>query len=115
MFHGKPASWYGSPKGEMMCGNVGNPKPCSRGAVTASGAIFDPAVPSLAIAIPRGLRLKIRLIYVKTVDSACTAVWLTDKKNERYMEKQPWDMSRGLKKLLNSKHGDNLYICEETV
>lgn len=110
LFHGKATTIYG--KGELMCGES-TPQACSRGATTASGAEFDPNVPMVAIAIPKRLKMRPRVIWVKSAWSRCIAVLLLDKKNPKHAEKTPWDITPKLAKMLQVVSHDKLYLCEE--
>ena len=109
---GKRADVYGT--GEVYCGNIGYPKPCSKGAVTASGAVFDPNVPSIALSLPRSFKVRPTLIWLKTKQSPCTPIWLTDKKNWKHSAGRPWDVSPAASNLLKFKGTRGyLYLCKE--
>lgn len=97
---GLGATTYGW--GEMMCGDVGKARPCNEEAITASGTPLKDDLPIVALSMPtnRILRkahtIKISLDGGKT----CRRVLLADKKNERFAETKPWDLTpAALKKL----------------
>lgn len=110
---GKRADVYGV--GELSCGDVDSPRTCSRGAITASGAVFDPTLPSIAISLPKRMRIRPTLIWVKTLSSPCSPIWLTDKKHPRHVVTRPWDVSPAAAKVLKFKGTrDILHICKES-
>ena len=110
---GKRSDVYGI-SNELYCGDVGKPQACSKGATTASGAGFDPDLPSVALALPRGFKIRPTLIWVKTLQSKCQAIWLTDKKNPKHSKHRPWDISVAAAKLLGFKGTrDTLHLCNE--
>ena len=90
-----PATTYGW--GERMCGDVGNPKPCLRGAVTASGETFRPhRVPSAAVPAPTNKRLRASWIHLKLAgvpDAPCVRIRLNDKANPRWIGQRGFDLS----------------------
>lgn len=54
-----PATTYGH--GEHMCGDPGKPRPCTYGAVTASGRPFRPSEPMVAVHVPPEVTHRVRL------------------------------------------------------
>lgn len=93
--HDKTATTYGW--GEMMCGDVGKARSCSEGAITASGQVFDPELPTAAIAAPFNLRMpKTGVeVYMKVEGGECTKILVNDKKNPRFIGKKPFDLTPG--------------------
>jgi hypothetical protein len=83
--------------GEKMCGDVGKPRPCTRGAVTASGEPFRPhRVPSAAVPAPTTKRIQPRWIGLRlqgVPDAPCVAVRLNDKANPRWIGQRGLDLS----------------------
>ena len=96
---GKGASTYGY--GESLCGDYGQQgKPCNAEARTASGILLKEHLPIVAIAIKEGRRLpKGITLRVRINEGPCIKVLLADKKNERYKETQPWDVTPAVLKL----------------
>lgn len=111
--NGRITDIYG--KGELKCGDPGKAVPCSKGAITASGAVFDPTVPSVALSLPKYLRLRPRLIHIKTKHSDCITIWLLDKKHPRYMPNRPWDITPAAAKLLNTTGKAKIFLCTPKV
>lgn len=102
--------------GETMCGDVGRPRPCSHGAVTASGDIFDPSIPSIAIAAPAHFRLKPTKIFLRVGDGPCKPVLLLDKMNPRYMGIRGFDLTPAAVELLTGTPAtaywsDIVHVC----
>jgi hypothetical protein len=79
--------------GELMCGDIGKARKCSKGAVTASGVVFDPSVPMVAIAAPIKLRLRAEYIGLRVPGGTCQRVLLADKMNPRYIGKRGFDLN----------------------
>lgn len=83
--------------GEHMCGDVGNPKPCQRGAITASGEPFLPhRVPSAAVPAPANKRLRGSWIHLRlqgVPDAPCVKIRLNDKANPRWIGTRGFDLS----------------------
>lgn len=88
--------------GEGFCGDVGKPRRCEYGAITASGEIFDPSLPSAAIAAPFTFRLTARTVYLKVPGGQCHPIRLTDKMNPRYMGQRGFDLSPAAVALLTN-------------
>jgi hypothetical protein len=112
--NGMLATTYGH--GEWNCGDVGNPKPCAHGAVTASGETFDPGKPSAAIAAPADFVLDGRYIFIRTAISKCVKVRLNDKMNERYIGERGFDLTPEAVRLLTNADptpywSDAVYLC----
>jgi hypothetical protein len=96
-----PSTTYGY--GEIMCGDVGKPRRCSDGAVTASGLVFDTKVPQVALALPARMRLKSRRIKLRLPGGKCQTVTLADKMNERYIGVRGFDLNPAALELLTGK------------
>lgn len=83
--------------GEMMCGDIGKPRSCTEGAVTASGQPFRPVVvPSAAIPAPTRMPLKARFINLRlkgVPNAPCIRIILNDKANPRWIGKRGFDLS----------------------
>ncbi len=98
---GLTATTYGH--GELMCGDVGKPRACKVGAITASGEPFDPSLPTAAIAAPFTYRLQARTVYLKVPGGQCRPIRLTDKMNPRYIGKRGFDLSPKAVQLLTNE------------
>jgi hypothetical protein len=90
---GLTATTYGY--GEKNCSDVGTPKPCVSGAVTASGEVFKPnQIPSVAMAAPHRLKMVGRWIRIKLAGPyPCKSVRLNDKMNGRWISVRGFDLS----------------------
>ncbi len=86
--------------GEFMCGDVGKPRPCEKGAITASGVEFDPTKPMAAIAAPFNMVLKAQVIGLRVEGGKCKRIHLVDKMNPRYIGKRGFDLSPAAVRLL---------------
>lgn len=113
---GKTATVYGF--GEKMCGDVGKARRCSKGAVTASGQPFDPAMPTAAIAIPAKYKMppegmKVGLMFE---GGQCTEILINDKKHPRFMNSKPIDLSVGAVRAMGGnptkRFSDKVFLCE---
>lgn len=95
------ATTYGY--GEGNCGDPETPRKCTKGAITASGQVFDPDLPTAALPTARSTRIKPFKAYLKAKNgSTCAWILINDKKNWRYVG-QPYgglDMSPGALKAL---------------
>jgi hypothetical protein len=96
-----PSTTYGY--GEIMCGDVGQPRACSKGAVTASGLPFNTAVPQVALAMPTDMRIKARKIRLRIAGGKCQWVMLADKMNERWIGARGFDLNPAAQALLTGK------------
>lgn len=90
---GLPASTYGF--GELACGDVGKPRMCVAGAITASGEVFDPGIPSAALAAPARLVLRGQWVWLRLADGPfrCVRVRLNDKMNPRWIGRRGFDLT----------------------
>lgn len=89
---GKGASTYGY--NESLCGEQGKPVKCNAKAQTASGLFLEPHLPIVALSMKEGRRLpKGIYLRVRINEGPCIKVLLADKKNPRYKETQPWDVT----------------------
>ena len=87
--------------GEMNCGDIGTPRSCSLGAITASGEPFDPTLPTAAVAAPTNLRGLAVDVWLQIGDGPCIKIRVNDKMNPRYIGKRAFDLSpEALKQLL---------------
>ena len=105
--------------GEMMCGDIGKPVPCDKNATTASGQPFDPELPTAAIAAPTRLRMPSGgfEVYLKVEGGECAKILVNDKKNPRFIDKKPWDLTKGALEALGvdaTRHwSGKVFICKE--
>lgn len=91
--------------GEMMCGDTDKPQVCSKGAITASGVPFEPDKPTIAVPMPANMRLRAPLsvsLYSEALGE-CVQMWLTDKKNAKFIGNGGLDLSPGALKALGIK------------
>lgn len=79
--------------GEENCGDYGLPRPCSKGAVTASGEVFDPDLPTAAIFAPRSLKMRAVDVHMQVENGPCIRIRVNDKGNQRYIGKRGFDLS----------------------
>lgn len=112
---GLPATTYGF--GEHFCGDVGKPVPCAYGAVTASGEVFDPSLPTAAIAAPFTLLLKPTLVRLRIPGGKCRAIRITDKMNPRWIGKRGFDLTPAAVRLLTEgeshpKWSSKVEVCK---
>jgi len=97
-----PATTYGY--GEPFCGDIGNPKPCLKGAITASGEVFDPEIPTAAVPAPTGFKLSKPInIWVRLPDQTCVKVRINDKSNPRWIADRGLDLSPKAVELLTGE------------
>ena len=89
--------------GELFCGDYNKPQPCSKGAVTASGQVFDPDLPTAAVAAPRNLRMRPVVVGMRVPGGRCVAILVNDKMSERWINKRGFDLSRGALRALGVK------------
>lgn len=87
------SSTYGY--GERMCGDIGTPRPCSEGAITASGEPFDPQEVSGAVFAPKRLRMAVYYVRMRIGDGPCILVKINDKGNPRYIGRRGFDLTPG--------------------
>lgn len=87
--------------GEIMCGDIDNPKECSKGALTASGEVFDPNMPTMAVFSPTKMRMGSIVIYVKLRKvGKCEYIRVNDKGNPRYIGSRGFDLTPAAVRLL---------------
>lgn len=79
--------------GESMCGDIGQPRPCDTGAITASGERFNPSEITAAVPAPKAKRIFTKTIYIKNHEGDCIPVKINDKKNPRYIGKGGLDLT----------------------
>ena len=119
--NGLLATTYGW--GEKNCGDIGKAVSCSKGAVTASGDLFDPEVANAAMALPtnirmvKGLRLPLRIMHADGSYGTCHWMPVNDKMNPRYIGVRGWDLSPAAVNLLTGgkahrKWSGKVQICE---
>lgn len=92
------ATTYGH--GEMMCGDIGKPRPCILGEPTASGEPFDPSIPTAAIAAPTAFRLKATIVRLRIPGGQCQPIRINDKMNPRYIGVRGFDLTPAAVELL---------------
>lgn len=89
---------------ELMCGDIGKPKKCSKGAVTASGEVFDPMLPTAAIFSPTELRMWKRATVVPVRTSGrCKFIRINDKGAPKYIGKRGFDLTPASVRLLGGR------------
>lgn len=81
--------------GEYNCCDVGEPCPCSKGAITASGETFDPEEPSAAVPAPSNVRMRPTSVYLRYNNGPCVRVRINDKANPRWIGNRGLDLSKG--------------------
>lgn len=86
--------------GEKYCGDIGKPVACEYGAITASGEIFDPSLPSAAIAAPSNLPLKPTTVRLRVKGGKCHAIRITDKMHPRWIGLRGFDLTPASVQLL---------------
>jgi hypothetical protein len=86
-----PASVYGL--GETFCGGTGTPRPCSKGAITASGETFDPSAVTAAVFLPAHFLARPHFIYVRVPKGPCVRLWVNDKGNPRFAGQRGLDVT----------------------
>ena len=82
--------------GEKMCGDIGRPRACIDGAVTASGQPFKPSIPSAAVPAPTNRRIQPTILYLKlkgVPNAPCVGIVLNDKANPRWIGQRGLDLS----------------------
>jgi hypothetical protein len=98
---GLQATTYGH--AELACGDIHAPVPCTHGAVTASGELFDPGLATVAIALPTRTRLRAADIWLRVGDGRCHRVRLNDKMNPRWIGVRGFDLTPRAVELLTGK------------
>lgn len=103
--------------GNMFCGDVGKPAPCSKGAITASGEVFDPDIPTMAVFAPSKYIIRSTVIPVRLNNNECKFIRVNDKGNPRYIKKRGFDLTPASVKLLGGESSEywsgKLYLCLE--
>lgn len=89
--------------GESNCGDPGKARPCSFGAITASGEVFDPNEISAAVPAPKNLRIHKTYIYVKNHRGFCIKLKINDKKHWRYIGNSGFDLTPAAVKAITGK------------
>lgn len=92
--------------GEHNCGDIGRPRICATGAITASGVPFVISVPQAAIAAPTKMRLGASVVWLRLGDDQhgpCHPVALVDKMNPRYIGVRGFDLNPAAQSLLTGK------------
>ena len=85
--------------GEPSCYRGNKVAPCVKGTRTASGEIFDPKLPTVAVWLPRRVRLEPQWVFVRLEGRhRCAKLWLNDRKGRR-----GFDLSPGAVKALGIK------------
>lgn len=79
--------------GEFNCGDIGKPVSCAKGAITASGEVFDPELPTAAVAAPSDVRVKAVNVWMRIGKGPCVSIRVNDKLNPRYIGKLAFDLS----------------------
>lgn len=78
---------------EWNCGDIGKPKPCDFGAITASGEVFDPELPTAAVFMPTNIVMRPVNVWMQVEDGPCVKVRVNDKGNPRYIGERAFDLS----------------------
>jgi hypothetical protein len=93
-----PASVYGL--GEVACGDVDAPRPCIKGATTASGETFDPQALTAAVFLPARFRARPHYVHVRVPPKRdgepggpCVRLWVNDKGNARFTGQRGLDVT----------------------
>jgi len=89
--------------GELMCGDIGKPRSCSKGAVTASGEVFDPNLPTMAVFAPTRLRMHPVVVPVNIGGGICRFIRANDKGSPRFIRKRGFDLTPSAVRLLGGK------------
>lgn len=104
IFSGMLSSTYGH--GETMCGNVGNPKVCSTGQLTASGEEFHTEKATAAVPFIQG-RLKAQGAWFRLasdpIGTGCKYIHINDKMNKRFHGRKYMDLSPAAQSILTGK------------
>ena len=103
--------------GEPNCGDVGAPRPCELGAITASGEVFDPLRPMAATAAPLSSRVHSRYVGMRVADGLCHPIRIADKSNPRFIGVRGFDLSPKAVELLTGKPATpwwsgRVYLCK---
>lgn len=86
---------------EWNCGDVHAPRRCEHGAITASGEVFNPDLPTAAVFAPAKLRLKTPAIVLMQIDDGpCAYIRINDKGHERFIGKRGFDLTPASLELL---------------
>lgn len=85
---------------EYNCGDIGSPRPCSVGAITASGEPFDPDIPTAAVFAPTALPMRAVVVSVRLGEGVCRWIRVNDKGNPRYIGERGFDITPATIKLL---------------
>jgi hypothetical protein len=78
---------------EQNCGHVDVPAPCAYGAVTASGEVFDPELPTAAVFAPTKTIMRPTDVWMQVEDGPCVKIRVNDKGNPRYIGKRGFDLT----------------------
>lgn len=102
---------------ERFCGSPMIPVPCALGAVTASGEIFDPDLPSVAVPMPENLITRPTYVWLKIEGGSCKRLRINDKKHWRYIGTGGFDLTpAAVRKLTGSEPkrywSAKVYVCE---
>lgn len=97
---GLRATTYGWGTGDKHCGDIGKPVECRKGLFTASGEVFDPMLPQMAVAAPTGLRMRPVVLPVRLIKGKCKYLRVVDKMNPRYIGKRGFDLTPASVRLL---------------
>jgi hypothetical protein len=89
--------------GEFNCGEPGKAIPCINGAITASGAIFNPNELTVAIPAPKNVRIREQFIWVKNYRGFCTKLKINDKKHWKFIGKGGFDLTPAAVKAITGK------------
>jgi len=103
--------------GEMMCGDIGKPVKCQKGAITASGIPIDGKLPIIAIAAPTRMILRPHWVHMQLEGKeSCHWLLLADKMNPRYIGKRGFDLTPSALRTLgvtpDPTWSGNLIMCK---
>lgn len=103
--------------GSHNCGDIGKPRPCEYGAVTASGITFDPDYPMAAVAAPTRMRMRPVFVRLRVEGGECRTILIADKMNPRYIHKRGFDLTPAAQALLTGEDpkpywSARVYVCE---
>lgn len=80
--------------GEYYCGDYDKtPEPCTNGAITASGEVFNPDELVAAVPMPRNRILRVAEIKIRAHNGECLTIRVNDKKHERFIGNSGLDLS----------------------
>ena len=116
--HGSWATIYGY--GESFCGSPDKPAKCEKGAITASGELFDPDQATMALSVPNNIIIRPTIVVVRLNSTGeCKPILLNDRKNEKHAHSvDRFDLTPATVMYLGGKPSPTwrgrLYLCFPT-